>query len=324
MFRDAVVVGKFYPPHRGHKYLIDTALAQSERVTVMVCEKPEQTISGGLRASWIRSIHPRAEVLVVEDTLPDDDSKAWAEHTIQLLGRTPDAVFTSEDYGSQYAAFMGARHILVDKERVHVPISATQIRADPLTHLDFLEPPVRAFFVLRVCVVGAESTGKTTLATSLARALRTVWVPEYGRTYTEAKMHSGEIDHWETEEFVHVAGMQCAMEDELAKRANKVLVCDTNAFATCIWHERYLHFWSEEVEAAGRNRRYDLYLLTGTDIPFVQDDIRDGQSIRGWMHQRFETELKKRGLPYLLLSGSQDERLRWAGRAIHELGLPTI
>jgi len=74
MFRDALVVGKFYPPHRGHKYLIETALSQSEHVTVFVFEKQDQIISGELRRSWIKATHPSAEVIVVDDNLPDDDS----------------------------------------------------------------------------------------------------------------------------------------------------------------------------------------------------------------------------------------------------------
>ena len=319
MFRDALVVGKFYPFHRGHKYLIETALSQSERVTVFVFEKPEQTISGELRRAWIKATHPSAEVIVVDDKLPDDDSQAWAEETIRILKRHPDVVFSSEDYGARYAACMGAQHVLVDQQRIRVPISARQIRAAPLGHLEFLEPIVRAYFVKRVCIVGAESTGSTTLARALAQSLQTVWVPEYGRTYSEGKFECGEYSRWDTEEFVHIASTQCAMEDELAKRANKVLICDTNAFATCLWHERYMECWSEEVEAIGRGRKYDLYLLTDIDIAFTQDGMRDGESIRDWMHHRFVSELEKRRLPYALLSGPRETRMRSALQLIGEL-----
>src|SRR5260370_960861 len=182
MFSHGLVIGKFLPPHRGHELVIDAALEQCERVTVMVCDKAGQEIPGELRGAWLRRIHPKAEVLVIEDTLPDDDSRAWAENTLRILGRAPDAVFTSEDYGPHYAAFLGSRHVMVDQERAHVPISATRIRAAPLDHLEFLEPCVRAHYVQRVCVIGAESTGSTTLARALAAEDRTAWVPEHGRT----------------------------------------------------------------------------------------------------------------------------------------------
>src|SRR5581483_9617149 len=49
----------------------------------------------------------------------------------------------------------------------------------------FLEPPVRAYYARRICLIGAESTGKTTLARALAEHYQTVWVPEYGREYSE-------------------------------------------------------------------------------------------------------------------------------------------
>jgi HTH-type transcriptional regulator, transcriptional repressor of NAD biosynthesis genes len=103
-FRHGIVIGKFYPPHRGHKYLIDTALESCDRVTVLACELPKESIPVSLRAEWLRKIHPSANVRVVEGAMPgDDDSESWAAFTIQLLGCVPDAVFTSENYGHAYA-----------------------------------------------------------------------------------------------------------------------------------------------------------------------------------------------------------------------------
>ena len=122
-------------------------------------------------------MHPTAHVRVLDDPGEDDNSRFWAEYTVQRLGYTPDIVFSSEDYGEAYTRYMGCRHIMVDRERVHVPISASAIRSHPLRHWEFLEPCVRAYFVKRVCVVGAESTGTTTLARQLAEHYRTVWVP---------------------------------------------------------------------------------------------------------------------------------------------------
>src|SRR5689334_6244545 len=161
-----LVIGKFYPPHRGHHHLIHTALAQSERVVVIVCARPTDTIPGECRTAWLQEIHPAAEVRCIDDRYDPDDSQVWAENTVRWLGRAPDAVFTSEGYGERYSALMGSRHVSVDPARIRVPISGTAIRRDPFAHWDFLEPPVRAWFARRVCVLGAESTGTTTLAES--------------------------------------------------------------------------------------------------------------------------------------------------------------
>ena len=108
MFKRGIVIGKFYPPHSGHKYLIDTAMSQCEQLTVIVCWKKGQLISGVERAQWVQEIHPNVQVkLLDDDRLKDDDSEGWAKNTVAVLGFTPDAVFTSESYGDPYASFMG-------------------------------------------------------------------------------------------------------------------------------------------------------------------------------------------------------------------------
>jgi nicotinamide riboside kinase len=99
------------------------------------------------------------------------------------------------------------------------------------------------------------------------------------------------------------------MEDALERIANRVLICDTDAFATAIWHERYLGEPSPEVLAVAAGRRYDLYILTDVDTPFVPDDIRDGESLREWMHKRFVEELTRMGVPTLFVSGPHEQRM---------------
>jgi NadR type nicotinamide-nucleotide adenylyltransferase len=306
-FRTAVVIGKFYPPHLGHSYLIETATAQAEQVTVIVCHKPEHSIPGNRRGAWIQEMHPSVRVLVIDDVYDDQDSVLWARLTRQWLGQKPEAVFTSEDYGDRYAAEMGSRHVLVDKSRIHVPCSGTAIRANPFANWEYLGPPVRAWFTKRICVVGAESTGTTTLAMTLAEVLSTRWVPEYGREYSVLKQQRGEST-WTSDEFLHIAQEQSRREEAAARQANRILICDTNAWATSLWHRRYLGFDSPEVAAVAAWRRYDLYLLTGDEIPFVQDGLRDGEHIRAEMHGWFAEALGKQAVPWLLLRGSPTER----------------
>jgi len=138
----------------------------------------------------------------------------------------------------------------------------------------------------RVLIVGAESTGKTTLAIALAEHYLTTWVPEFGRFYTEARRPRGEL--WTSDEFTFIATEQVRMEDALERIANRVLICDTDAFATSIWHERYLGQPSPEVLAVAAGRRYDLYILTDVDTPFVPDDDVADQGHRD-RKQRYTT-----------------------------------
>ncbi|MBI3831625.1 MAG: AAA family ATPase [Planctomycetes bacterium] len=315
-----LVIGKFYPPHRGHKLLIEAAQAQSDELYVIVCAKPEQRPEGELRAVWLREIHPRAKVILTPDTIDGEDSQGWAEETVRVLGFAPDVVFTSEDYGARYAGFLGCRHVLVDRGRVAAPVSGTRVRAAPLACWDFLEPPVRAHYALRICIVGAESTGKTTLAQALGEHYRTRWVPEYGRAYSEEMLARDGAYRWTSNDFIHIARTQCEHEQALARQAERVLICDTDAFATAIWHQRYIGSRCEEVEKiAAAHRRPDLYLLADAKTPFVQDGTRDGEAIREWMHRTFAEELAKDGRPFVEIAGAHEERMCQATARIEAL-----
>jgi HTH-type transcriptional repressor of NAD biosynthesis genes len=171
--KKGLVIGKFYPPHKGHSFLIETAAQKIDELYVLVCDDPRQKISAQKRAEWLQKIHPRTKVLVIEDILQDDDSKAWAEHVKNFLGFTPDIVFSSEDYGITYTKFLNCEHEMVDKDRVNITISATKIRGDIKKYSEYLHPIVKNFFKTKIVVLGAESTGTTTLAKDLAKYYKT-------------------------------------------------------------------------------------------------------------------------------------------------------
>jgi NadR type nicotinamide-nucleotide adenylyltransferase len=169
----------------------------------------------------------------------------------------------------------------------------------------------------RVVIIGSESSGTTTLVRALAEHYRTAWVPEFGRTYTEGRQYNPQP--WRSDEFTFIAIEQARMEDALATMANRVLICDTDPLATAIWHERYLATSSDEVRAIAAARRYDLYIVTDTNIPFERDEIRDGESFRHWMQERFIEELSKGPTPMIVVSGPHEERFAAAVLRIDEL-----
>jgi len=314
-----IVIGKFYPPHKGHRFLIEKAIQNVDDLTVIICHKGGQKISGDLRASWIRETVPGVKTIVINDIYPEDDSKAWAQYTLEILGFAPDFVFTSEDYGEVYCRYLGSKHISIDRDRNTIPISASQIRANPFACWEYLDPPVKAYFTRRICVIGAESTGTTTLARALASHYQTSMVPEFGRLYYEGRMESLATSGWETSEFIFIAQEQNKLEDTLAQYCNKILICDTDSFATYIWHERYMGYTSHAVDLVNLNRKYELYLLTDVDIPFIQDGTRESEQIRQSMHMRFIEELEKRNKSFLLVSGSHGERMSKSIKACDEI-----
>ena len=161
--------------------------------------------------------------------------------------------------------------------------------------------------VKRVCLLGAESTGKTTLARTLAELYETVWNPEYGRPYTQVGRPDGAP--WTSWEFTHIARIHCWYEDFLAERANGVLFSDTDAFTTAVFHEVYLGTAANGFEELVA-RRYDLLVVCGLDVPWRHDGVREFEAQRRWMHERYLERARTSGSRWLLAEGTLDERLR--------------
>lgn len=304
--------------------MIDYALERVNQLTIVVCHTTKCTIPVELRREWIQDTYPQAEVkALVHDPALDSDSPTisnqWAKLTIDFLGFAPEAVFSSEDYGPPYATHMGSKHFMVDHARQHVDISATRIRSDPYRYWDYIDSQVKAHYAKRIVVLGAESTGTTTLAKRLAKHYQTTWVPEYGRSYYEGKMHSLNANVWNTDEFVHIAKTQNSMEEALAGQCNKILICDTDSLATCVWHQRFLGSKSNRLEPYVQAEKHSLYIITDTDIPFVQDGTRNGEHLREWLHKRFVDELSDRKVPFVIVKGTVRQRHAQAIGKIHEV-----
>jgi NadR type nicotinamide-nucleotide adenylyltransferase len=309
-------------------------------VTVVVAAATAESIPLALRAAWLRETHtqPHVEIIpAVDDVEIDYASDAvWAAHVAifkNAVRDEVDAVFSSEAYGPELARRFGAVHVPVDPERACFPVSGTAVRADPVGCWRFLSPPVRAYLTRRIAVVGAESTGTTTLARALAAHYRergrpwsaTRWVPEYGRTYCEEKVARAKTDWigdltWDSAEFTLIAERHLALTEAAARSGSPVLICDTDALATLLWHERYVGGPAPRVEAVLDRAPADLWILTSDEgIAFEQDGWRDGEHVRSAMTGRFAAELSDRGLPHRTVTGSPEERLKAAAAAIDEL-----
>ncbi len=324
-----LVIGKFLPPHAGHLYLIDQAAAACDELHVCVLAAPhEETIlPRWLRHAWLAELLPAATVTSSISNHPIDYADPavydlWAEEILRTTGRWSfDLLFTSEPaYGDETARRLNARHVVVDPDRMAVPISASAIRAEPWRHWKFVPPPVRAHYAKRILITGAESTGSTTLASELAERFGSTWVAEYGRDYSVPKDRRGE--RWATTEFLHIGLTQQAREDAAARDANRVLFCDTDALATAIWHEQYLGAFGFLVAAVTWSDRYDLVLLTDADFAWSDDGTRNSDEVRQRMHRHFIEELERRRRPYEIVSGTPAERLACAERLIADrLGL---
>lgn len=170
--------------------------------------------------------------------------------------------------------------------------------------------------VLRVRLLGGESTGKSTLTDLLARRFGTAWVLEWGRPYSDPKDASGEP--WTTADFIAIAERQNELEDLAARRADRILFCDTDAMTTGIWHVEYLGRRDAAVEALGADRQYDLSLLLEPDIPWRQDGMRDSDRARRRQQAALEDRLAELGQTAVPVGGDLDDRLDHAVRSVVE------
>jgi HTH-type transcriptional regulator, transcriptional repressor of NAD biosynthesis genes len=317
-YRHALVVGKFAPLHRGHEHLLNEALRIADDITVVVWANPDfASMPNAVRAAWISRRFSTATVLIGADGPSDDEPelhhRVYVRDLLRRHGRHPDVVLTSEAYGEPFAAVLGIDHVLVDIDRSTVPVSGSMIRADVHAHRQFLDPIVAAHFVERVVLLGAESTGKTTLAALLADRFHTAWVPEYGREYYEER--GGELG---LDDYVVIAHRHREREDAAALHANRYLFCDTNAITTMFFSHYYnrdsrpeLHRLADECAD-----RYAHVFVCDDDIAFEQDGWRDSVEWRTRMQGMVIHDLRVRRIPFTLVRGTPADRLATAAAAL--------
>lgn len=173
--------------------------------------------------------------------------------------------------------------------------------------------------VVKVVLFGPESTGKTTLAELLARHYNTVWVPEYAREYLQNKWNS-EQKVCEPKDLLPIAEGQIRLENELTKKATKVLVCDTDLLETKVYSEAYyVGNCDPLLEEYALKNSYHLYFLTYIDIPWVGDDLRDKPNERERMFAYFKDTLEKYNRNFVILKGNEETRLSTAIEHINNL-----
>lgn len=144
-----LTIGKFAPFHKGHEYLIESALKVVDRLIVIVYDAPKQTkIPLEVRASWIKTIYPET-IVIKADQVPKDVGYTEAiqqKHVAYILSLVEsykvDFFFSSEAYGEKMSDALGAKNILVDHERTFLNISGTEIRKDIKAYKDYLHPIV--------------------------------------------------------------------------------------------------------------------------------------------------------------------------------------
>ena len=172
--------------------------------------------------------------------------------------------------------------------------------------------------LVRICVTGPESTGKTTLARRLAESIGTEWVLEASRLYAERigrPLLASDVSP--------IAHEHVTLAEEGAARAHErgtsALVLDTDLLSTVIYARHYYDAVPAWIEDAERARRADLYLLCDVDVPWIPDGVRDRPVDRAAMFERFRRALARRRANAIVVRGDWDERWKQARAALATL-----
>lgn len=168
--------------------------------------------------------------------------------------------------------------------------------------------------IFRICVIGPECTGKTTLSKALAAHFREPWVPEFARQYLDNLGRP-----YQQDDLLTIARGQILEEETLNSKANRMLVCDTNLLVIKVWSEHKYGYCDAEIQALHTARTYDHYLLTATDIPWEDDPQREHPNLRQHFSELYYSLIASTGVGYTHISGTSEQRIQRAVEAVEYL-----
>lgn len=312
-----LTLGKFAPLHKGHQLVIETALAEMDKVSVIIYDAPETTyIPLNIRSNWLRKLYPQVNVIEAWDgpTEVGETTEIKRKHENYILNnlnlKTSGIThfYSSEFYGEHMSVALDATNRLINPLRDVIPISGMKIRENPFLFREYIHPFVYQDLIANIVFLGAPSTGKTTLAKRMADEYKTVWMPEYGREYWEKNQIQRRLS---LEQLVEIAEGHLEREQKFLQQADRYLFTDTNAITTFMFSQYYHHTALPKlIEFANRAQsRYDLVFLCDADIPYHDTWDRSGDVNRRVFQKQIIGDLLVRKIPFVALSGNLEDRV---------------
>ena len=323
--------GSFNPLHLGHLRCLLEAANRCEKLIVVISHgscRGEIDIRQRYRWVYQATEHfDHVRLFVLEDpalskaAYTEERWMADAEKVKAFAGEPITAVF----FGSDYPPDSIWTRCYPEAEPVILPrdgISSTAIRQNPLACWEMMPAFVRPYYAKKVLLMGSESTGKTTLAASLARYFDTVWLEEVGRDLSAL---SG-TDQWMIpRDFTEILLRHKVKQLETLERANRVMFEDTNCLTT-LFFLRFLNGPDQQhnaalAEAIDALNSYDLVLFLEPDVAFVQDGDRSETiaADRETYSRQLWNLAEVHGLPLVRVSGDYQTRFRQAVQLVNGL-----
>lgn len=171
--------------------------------------------------------------------------------------------------------------------------------------------------MIKIAIIGPESTGKSSLAKKLAEHYGVDWVPEYARQYVENLTTPYNYD-----DVCEIAKLQIEQEnyhDSKKNTENKFVFFDTELIITKVWFEFKFGTVPSFLINQLNKGYFDYYLLCSPDIPWIADTVREHGSDREYFFNWYKSEIELLKKPYSIISGLDDERFFNATKELDKL-----
>lgn len=325
--------GSFNPLHLGHVNNIITASNLCEKLYIVLSvTEDENEIDHRERFMWLKNITlemDNVEVFEIFDKNTSKDTYDWetgANDIKKYINKPIDVVFSGDDYkGKDIWEKLYPESEIYYIPRENINISSTEIRDNPYKYFEYLPKCVRPYYIKKVCIIGTESCGKTTLVRNLAKYFNTTHVEEAGRYICD---DAGGIDNMQPYHYFEILFKHKQLEKEALKDANKVLLIDTDSLITLYYYQ--LGFENtNEINIAFENiakgisilNDYDLYIFLEPDVKWVQDGTRTygDDKVRKQNNEKLKKIFIDNDIDYICISGNYQERYEKSKKEIEKI-----
>lgn len=306
-----LILGKVAPMHKGHQYLLDTALEIVDELIFVVYDCPDRIhIPTNVRANWIRKLYPNVNVIEGWDAPNehnDNDLNVQRKQELfiskLLKGKKVTHFISSESYGEHMSRHLNAENVVVDIDRTHINISSTMIRENMKKYVDYLPEIVYRDLITKIAITGfgLEESNKITqeLANHYNTNLNEIFLQtpeslEELQSFTDKKL----------EEFLNF---------QIFKDSNNFTFFNNTLLDNYVVSEGILREYNPELfeRAIVNLRKFDIVLFNSSKNG-VTNDVENI-----FLNNQIKSILDTHQIPYIQLEGSHKEKIAKAIEAIN-------
>ena len=314
--------GAFNPLHLGHvNDIIKASNVCKKLYLVLSVSNDKNEIDYRERLMWLKNITnhmDNVEIFPIFDNNKNKENYDWLNGVNQIkthIGKPIDVVFAGSDYKGR-----NIWETLYPESKIHyfdrniIPISSTEIRNKPFKYYEYLPHIVQRYYIKKVCIIGTESCGKTTLIKNLATYFNTTYVEEAGKYIC---IDAGGIDNMQKKHYFDILFKHKELERIALENANKVLLIDTDSLITLFYYNLGFNdtdiqndYFKNIAESISKLNNYDLYIFLEPDVNFVYDITRRevNDSVRNENNIKLKKLFDSVGIKYITINGNYDER----------------